>query len=227
MGKFKEFKTFIRKKIGMVGVGEFVDDPIAANSKTNWDSWFSNSKYLAEYAAPGRIASYVEIIRELDKHSVFENTKTVMDAGCGTGHFLSELYKVRPDLQLTGTDFSEESVKISKNLLPQADFFTLDVYNIPTDFNNKFDVIICSEVLEHLLYPEKALKNLFNLLSDGGKMTLCVPNGRIDNYSGHINFWSPESWKVFIESNVDNEKYAMDFYMFNNNRNNLAIITTR
>lgn len=226
MGKFKDFKTAIRKKIGMTGVAEFVNDAIAANSKKNWDNWFSNDKFLKEYATPKRIASYREVIYELEEMGAFLNVKTVLDVGCGTGHFLSELHKLHPSLKLYGSDFSEESVKISKNALPNAEFFILDVYNITPDFNEKYDLVICSEVLEHLLQPEEALKNIFSLLSENGKLVLAVPNGRIDTYGGHINFWSPESWKVFVENTLHlqtdqmlSKKTIVKFKSFNNNRN--------
>lgn len=210
----------------MVGVAEFVDDPIASNSKISWNNWFSNDKFLKEYSAPERIASYRETIYELEEMDAFSNAKTVLDIGCGTRHFLSELHKLHPSLKLYGSDFSEESIKVSKSVLPDADFFILDVYNIAPDFNKKYDIVICTEVLEHLLQPGEALKNIFSLLSEKGTLVLTVPNGRIDTYSGHINFWSPESWKVFIENTLNlktdptlSDKSIVKFGSFNNNRN--------
>lgn len=223
MGKFKQFKTYIRKKIGMVGVAEFVDDAVAANTDKNWNNWFSNPKYLKEYADKGRLQTYVEIVDIFEKQNVFKNVKSLLDAGCGTGHLLVEIYKRYKDIKLFGGDFSSESIKVSQNNLPQGSFFELDLYKISNNQANKYDIVVCSEVLEHLLYPEIALNNLKSYVNDNGKLLLTVPNGRLDNYGGHINFWSPESWKVFIE------KKCSDFGKiitgtFHNNLNNYAII---
>lgn len=224
MGKFKDFKTAIRKKIGWVGVGEFVNDPIQANSKNNWNNWFSNSKFLAEYADPKRLDTLKKMTNILRDNNVFESVQSCIDCGCGTGHLLLEINKQYPDIKLTGSDFSEESIKVSQKIVPNATFFVADVYKEQPEIAEKFDLVICSEVLEHLLYPEKALQNILKAASPKGKIVLAVPNGRIDNYSGHIIFWSLESWKVFIEKNVDTTIVSLRFFLFNNGRNNIVII---
>jgi len=43
------------------------------------------------------------------------------------------------------------------------------------NINQKFDLIIADNVWEHIKYPYKATKNVFNLLSDGGYFLLIVP----------------------------------------------------
>lgn len=43
------------------------------------------------------------------------------------------------------------------------------------DINQKFDLIIADNVWEHIKYPYKATKNVFNLLNDGGYFLLIVP----------------------------------------------------
>lgn len=58
------------------------------------------------------------------------------------------------------------------------------------------------EVLEHLEYPDRALQTLTGALRPGGTLLLTVPQGRIDRSRYHINFWSPESWKLFIEAQI-------------------------
>lgn len=225
MGKYKQFKTWIRKKIGLVGVAEIVDDAVEANTYSNWNTLFSNKKYLKEYATSERIASYDETIALCEKEGVTFAEGKVIDVGCGTGHFLSELKKKHPSIIVTGTDFSEESIAVSKQVNEAGEFFVMDVFNIPAEQLNKYDFVICSEVLEHLLHPEAALKNIIQLANNNGHIILTVPNGRIDTYGGHINFWSPESWQNFINLNVDSTRFMCAFHTFNNNRNNFVLIT--
>ncbi|MCK4934746.1 MAG: methyltransferase domain-containing protein [Simkaniaceae bacterium] len=64
------------------------------------------------------------------------------------------------------------------------------------------DVIFCTEVLEHLQHPESAITHLLTLKKDAGVLILTVPNGRIDSSAQHINFWSPESWKIFLQKSA-------------------------
>lgn len=79
----------------------------------------------------------------------------------------------------------------------------------------KYDVIFCTEVLEHMANPTEALLSMFQHLSDTGVLVLTVPDGRQDHHSagriredgsaywGHVNFWSPESWPCFLQQSVN------------------------
>lgn len=226
MGKYKNFKTYIRKKIGLFGVGEFVDDAIAANSMSNWNSWFSNKRYLKEYVSEARIKTYIETIKLCEQEGVTFSTGIIIDVGCGTGHFLKELKKRHSSINIVGTDFSEESVNISKSINPEGSFFLMDIFNIPIEQQGIYDFVICSEVLEHLLRPDVALDNLLSLIKSEGFLIITVPNGRLDTYGGHINFWSPESWKEFIIKHIDCSIYKhIAFKTFNNNKNNFVLIS--
>jgi len=222
---FKQFKTFIRKKIGYVNVTEVVESPIEFNSRKNWDSLFANKKFLKQYDQPERIESFREVIKILESHHVFENVSKMIDVGCGTGQFIVELLKEYPEIECTGTDFSAESIEVCKRLNINAEFHVFDIY---ADHNGnflKYDLVVCSEVLEHLIVPEKAVTNLLKLLAPKvGTLVITVPDGRKDIYEGHIHFWSPESFKLFIENMIDQTNYSCVFLLFNNGRNNLAII---
>jgi len=227
MGKYKQFKTFIRKKLGLIGVAEFVDDAIAANTQSNWNKWFNDKKYLAEYVTPERINSYIEIIRICESNGVDFRSGKVIDIGCGTGHLLAELKKMHPNIEVNGTDFSQESINVSKNVNKEGDFFKMDIFDIPDTQYQQYDFVFCCEVLEHLLYPQRALENILSLVAKSGTIILTVPNGRIDTYGGHINFWSPESWGVFVDNCVGLVKgVSVSYKVFNNNRNLIAIIKT-
>lgn len=212
----------------MVKVGEFVDDAIKANTRSNWNTWFSNEKYLKEYATPERLSSYKETIKLCENEGANFQNGNIIDVGCGTGHLLRELKKSHPNIDIFGTDFSEESILVSKQVNEDSrkdHFFVMDIYNIPNEQFYKYDYVICSEVLEHLLHPEEALKNIAQLTNENGVLIITVPNGRVDSYGGHINFWSPESWQVFIENNLDKTTFTHKFKLFNNNRNIFVLVS--
>ena len=175
-----------------------IHDPISHNSLKNMNEFYSNPKNIKKYLEPERIAFYHEIIKILYDKEIIFNQKNIADIGCGTGHLLKFLSEKTDVANLVGFEYSDAALKIAEETCPKASFFQFDIYE---GNSQKFDVLFCTEVLEHLLFPDKALKNILKMVANNGTLVVTVPNGRLDTFLGHINFWSPESWKVFIETN--------------------------
>lgn len=101
----------------------------------------------------------------------FKN-KLVYDAGCGLG-FFSEI------LQKNGAEVFALDVGlnlINKTREKSGAFGTVgSILNTPFK-NNKFDLIICSEVIEHTPNPMGAIPELYRVLKPGGFLVLTVPN---------------------------------------------------
>ncbi len=99
----------------------------------------------------------------------------VLDVGCGNG---SQLTAPLADLgyQVTGIDTHEPSIRAalatvtSKNL----QFHCASVEELEA---SDFDVVILSEVLEHVEAPEKLLRSSVTKLSADGLAIVTVPNG--------------------------------------------------
>ena len=69
------------------------------------------------------------------------------------------------------------------------------------------------------------MKNIIEMMKKDSVCLITVPNGRTDQYEGHINFWSPESWEVFIKAN--SEGLSVSTGVINDKKNNYAIIRSR
>lgn len=177
--------------------------PLQENSIELYDKFYGNHEVLDEYYNDIRMKFYREVVEKLILEKVVLDGKKVLDVGCGVGFLLDEVSKVFNPFSLTGTDFSEEAMKVSCKKFPTMEFFRHDIYD---PLPEKYDVIFCTEVLEHLEKPFVGLKNLIDALKDNGALVLAVPDGRIDTINEHINFWSPESWKVFLERECPNAK---------------------
>ncbi|PJA52775.1 class I SAM-dependent methyltransferase [Candidatus Roizmanbacteria bacterium CG_4_9_14_3_um_filter_36_11] len=88
--------------------------------------------------------------------------ETILDAGCGEGFTLYRFYKNKIGKQLLGIDFSSDAINLGKKLFPFINFRKANAYSLPYK-NNSFDLVVCCEVLEHLVYPEKALTEIIRV----------------------------------------------------------------
>lgn len=105
---------------------------------------------------------------------------TILEVGCGDGSFTKELVKFSPDV--TAIDISESQIAENTKRFSGITFRQHDVAERFPFATNAFDVIWCSEVLEHLFDPAYALSEMHRLLKPGGKLLVTVPyHGRLKN----------------------------------------------
>lgn len=136
----------------------------------------------------------------------------ILDVGCGEGVGLNHLQSKNIGKYLEGIDYSKEALILAKKFYPSLKFRQGDIYKLPYR-ENEFDLIICSEVLEHLDKPEKAVgemkrvTNKFLLFSVPNEPIFRAANffrGRyiknFGNTPGHVNHWSKSSFIDFLRS---------------------------
>jgi 2-polyprenyl-3-methyl-5-hydroxy-6-metoxy-1,4-benzoquinol methylase len=104
--------------------------------------------------------------------------KKILDIGCRNG----VLTKHFADGNVVwGVDIDPVALEEAKNLLQSKHsgnkFFVMDLLADWGELNGeKFDVIVCGEVLEHLYFPEKVVQKVAAHLKDGGIFLGSVPN---------------------------------------------------
>ena len=197
--------------------------PLEENSVELYEKFYGDHLALEEYYNEYRLAFYAEVSRFIRSHGLNLDGKDLIDVGCGTGHLLTELTRWAAPRSLTGCDFSEASVAFSRARYPNCSFFVHDIYqSVPHDF----DVVLCTEVIEHLERPYIAVNNLLNATRRGGYLIITVPDGRKDSSPQHVNFWSPESWKIFIKRECDTDNVVFGLVAVDgfSNRFNIAVI---
>ncbi len=163
------------------------------------NQFFKNPKSQENLYHPELLKFYNNVTEKIKSKNISLDNKTIADIGCGNGNLLVSITKTFTPSKIYGFDFAESALTQAKEKLPNGSFNEHDIYN---PLPQKYDMLLCTEVLEHLLHPEVALKNLINGMTEKGNLFIKVPNGRIDTYKGHINFWSVESWKMFIQKNL-------------------------
>jgi 2-polyprenyl-3-methyl-5-hydroxy-6-metoxy-1,4-benzoquinol methylase len=193
--------------------------PLQENSRDLYDRFYSDQQALDEYYKGYRLEFYEEVSGHIRGSGVIVDGTNVLDVGCGTGHLLRQLAKWSRPKQMSGCDFSGEAIKYSRNRFDDIHFFQHDIY---APLPAKFDTILCTEVLEHLERPFMALQNLAQAVRPTGTLVLTVPNGRLDTSNEHLNFWSPESWKAFLERECPDAMISVAMLM--SGRVNLGIL---
>lgn len=146
--------------------------------------------------------------------------KTILDIGCGRGNLAQTL--TDKGYVVSGIDISDEALADVRNILKDSFCFNVEDKQWPdTIMNKRYDLIIISELIEHIFSPEELLQKARNLMSDGGYMIITTPNflfwknrlrmlGGIFQYEekglfdfGHIRFFTyPTIKKLFLEMDL-------------------------
>ncbi|MCK5343758.1 MAG: methyltransferase domain-containing protein, partial [Candidatus Heimdallarchaeota archaeon] len=139
--------------------------------------------------------------------------KKCLDAGCGLGYFSRAILEHKP-LSVCACDLSPKLVQKLSCKLPDVDCVVANILEISTELQGKtFDVVVCSDVIEHTSNPELAVKQLTKIVDSGGLLSISVPNqkwrwllslaqalGLRDQYQGHENWVRPNELKDWIEA---------------------------
>lgn len=93
----------------------------------------------------------------------------MLDAGCGTGLNLASM----PDGS-TGIDLNPRNLELVRRRLPRQHVVEGDIEAMPFE-DASFATVVCTEVLEHVPYPAKALGEIRRVLRPGGLLIGSVP----------------------------------------------------
>jgi ubiquinone/menaquinone biosynthesis C-methylase UbiE len=112
----------------------------------------------------------------VSRRAGLDKVPIVLDVGCGLGFDLANLSKLS-SLTGYGTDLSLTRLKValSDNSQKKFKFVQADVQNLPFK-DSSFDIVICSEVIEHLPEVNSCLKGIQRVLKKGGFLFVTTPN---------------------------------------------------
>lgn len=168
-----------------------------------------------------------------ESHAIIANrikpNSIVLDIGCAQG-LIGEA--ISDHCTMYGIELDKEAIEIARKTNSYVEIYNFDIsdktnreYNKFFNNNIKFDYIIFSDVLEHLLHPDEVLYQFSKKLNSGGKILVSLPNiahydvvnGLLNenfNYSGmgildntHLRFFTKYSFAEYIKSLNDDENY--------------------
>lgn len=121
-----------------------------------------------------------------------KNPKSILDVGCGDGFYLHLLCALFPKANIIGIDKDKNALRSASINLKDKNLKLKhgDIYNL-NFANNSFDIVLASEILEHLIDDFKGLKEIHRVLRPGGLLLTSVP------HANYPIFWDPINW--FLE----------------------------
>jgi len=142
-----------------------------------WESGWDDMKKYGPFSRHLR-----RIIKQIIRPLEFES---VLDVGCGQGSFLVELQAEFPGIKPCGIDLSSSAVKLARERVPGGRFAVMDITE--QALHEKCDLVVCSEVLEHIPDDITALQNLRKMT--GKYLVVSTPQGRMRRFEkqvGHV-----------------------------------------
>ncbi len=120
------------------------------------------------YGTLKRLNFISEVIRQI-------NPATVLDIGCGVGQVAYPLAQEFSNTTFRGVDNDKASIEHARAIhaAPNLEFREFREESA----QDKYDVIIASEVIEHVEEPDEFLSLLRDKLNDTGRLVLTLPNG--------------------------------------------------
>lgn len=117
---------------------------------------------------------------------------TFLDVGCNLG-FATEAAR-RLGHEAMGIDIDSDAISRAKGLFPEANFEYAPISQL-AEGSKKFDLIYCSEVIEHLTNPIEFLKDIRAVMNDGATLFLTTPD--IGHYSLPKKMEELVKWTTF------------------------------
>ena len=136
--------------------------------------------------------------------------KSILDVGCASGWFLSQLANRYPRARCTGVDIYKEAIAYGTRLYPKLRLIHADASKIPLP-DGSCDLIVCNEVLEHVSNPQAVLTEIKRLLAPGGCAIIEMDTGNM-LFRFVWSLWTSAKGKVWHDAHVFrfNEKILED-----------------
>ena len=98
---------------------------------------------------------------------------SVFNAGAGEGGYTRTLLGLPGVKSLVESDYGWQRNGVTR-IDPRQKFFCASLASLPVQ-NKKFDLVLCTEVLEHIAEHEEALDEIKRVMNPGGWLLITVP----------------------------------------------------
>lgn len=147
-----------------------------------------------------------EVYQKVRDLAIANKLTSICDIGCGSAY---KLLKYCSDFDITGVEV-EPTLSVLKEKYPEHKWFKLEDLK-----NHEFDLVILSDVIEHIEYPDLFLKSIFDQIRfenlvistpDRGLMNKNFKYGPPHN-KHHYREWTFSEFGLFMKQFIDIENH--------------------
>ncbi len=137
-----------------------------------------------------------EVVRKMIKG----NPKSILDVGCASGWLTARVARMLPKASVAGVDVSPKMIDYAKVVHPHINFVQADAHKLPFP-DGSFDLIICTETLEHVVDPLKVLREVGRCLTKQGEAIISMDTGSL-LFKITWFFWTKTKGKVWQKAHL-------------------------
>ncbi len=149
---------------------------------------------LVQYNSKYKDIMHGLILEDMEKNE----SCSVLDIGCRWGHDIQKIAGANEHVHIAGIDISLDALKGAKTLLQKnqnVSLFQARFEGLPFK-DNSFDIIISSEVIEHIENADDVLRDIYHILKKDGIFIVTTPSRF--NYITLIGKAVPLKFKKFL-----------------------------
>lgn len=175
--------------------------PDYARNRQEYDRfWSSRWRRSHTYSAQTKVRRFRELLRH---HGLLERSgQKVFDQGFGLGLML---FCFNRDCEIAGIEMAPGAVTAAAEVARTKGYAEVDLRIFepgrpyPEEWQERFDLVISSHVLEHIADPKPVLAELLGLLKPGGHACIVVPiNEQPGDDLNHFHLFTEGSFREFL-----------------------------
>lgn len=126
--------------------------------------------------------------------------KSILDVGCGYGHFLAMLKEKYPGVKLYGCDLEKEDLSYAKADLPSAEFFQGDFLDLEL---KPVNLVTMLDVVEHAPNPKLMIRKAASLIGREGRLLVSIPRPELLHWRAIWAVWSRSAGRKWERPHTD------------------------
>jgi 2-polyprenyl-3-methyl-5-hydroxy-6-metoxy-1,4-benzoquinol methylase len=162
--------------------------------------------------------TYWSVITTIENSIDDKQNAQILEVGCGMGYLTYALNTA--GYNVTGLDISQEAVNEANRSFGEH-YIAADIYKYAPNNTAKYDIVVLTEVIEHIETPTEFLQQLVSMLKPDGKVLVTTPNKIFaDNVVWNSDlppvhtWWFSEKSFEYIASKINCNVSFVDFRKF-------------